>query len=208
MIPRIFIAIGLLVLPLTGAAADDWPDAATRMYPDATTEQVLAAAEQVFGHSDFDNFEVQRTANGVPVERGANGMRVKRKWSLQLIVTTTTGTDRWALTVEPDGAGVRAFMHLTLHSDGFAPALVTTERTMAVTLNRAEAAFTKPVHSTAIYDLFWARVDHFLGRRDTWLSCETAAERASRGGETRGSIDSLCRLIDPANTAPQGARIE
>lgn len=58
-----------------------------------------------------------------------------------------------------------------------------------------------PVNSTAIYDLFWGRMDYLLGRRDEWMTCDEAKARRE-AGLTYGLLESLCSVTTD-DLAPQ-----
>lgn len=50
-----------------------------------------------------------------------------------------------------------------------------------------------PLNSTAIYDLFWGRMDYLLGRRDEWMTCDEAEARR-KAGITYGQLEALCSV--------------
>ena len=50
-----------------------------------------------------------------------------------------------------------------------------------------------PLNSTAIYDLFWGRMDYLLGRRDRWMTCDEAKARR-KAGTTYGLLEALCSV--------------
>ncbi|AEC22239.1 hypothetical protein PT7_P003 (plasmid) [Pusillimonas sp. T7-7] len=57
------------------------------------------------------------------------------------------------------------------------------------------------VPGTAIYDVFWARMDYLLGKNDKWMTCEEANSRV-KAAITWGPNEALCNSFNMKDAAP------
>jgi hypothetical protein len=57
------------------------------------------------------------------------------------------------------------------------------------------------IKTTALYDVFWARLEYLLDKRDDWMDCEKANERVDKG-ITSGSNEALCHPYNLENDTP------
>ena len=58
-----------------------------------------------------------------------------------------------------------------------------------------------PVMGTAIYDVFWSRMDYLLGLRQDWMTCQMADERV-KSGATWGTNEALCNSFNVKDAVP------
>ncbi|RXZ42712.1 hypothetical protein EBB06_12530 [Crenobacter cavernae] len=57
------------------------------------------------------------------------------------------------------------------------------------------------VNGSAIYDVFWARMDWMLGRRGDWMDCKVADQRVKTGAAW-GTNEALCNSFNITDKAP------
>jgi hypothetical protein len=158
-----------------------------RRYPGIHAPDVLAAATRLWRLADGDDFRITP---------GDNTLVAERPWTFHSQMVRTVGDDTWTLTVsEADGATTARLSLVTykrsttVSSFGMTPTTQTTPR------------FGGTVKGTAIYDIFWARLDHLLGVRADWMSCAEANARVS-AGDTWGNNDALCAGYSFKDAAP------
>lgn len=186
-------AIVLALLSLTGCATAapqlsqaEWVALKTRTYPGVTSTQVVAAAEQLFRLADGSDFRLSYQADG-------SGMKATRSWLLHLVISGTFGTEEWTLKVadRPDGAwiGVDVAGSMGMIMWGIIPGP-----------SHPRTDFESP----ALFDLFWARMNHLLGRSKEWRTCDMQSARVDAKA-TWGTLDPLCWAAD--DTAPEGAKV-
>jgi len=159
----------------------------TRAYSGRSGQEVMAAATRLWRLADGDDFRIKP---------GDNRLVAERDWVFYSQMVRIVGDDTWTLTVsEADGTTTARLSLLTykrsttVSSFGMTPTTQTTPRIGG------------PVKGTAIYDLFWARMDHLLGVRADWMTCAEAEARVS-AGTTWGNKDALCAGYSFTDAAP------
>ena len=177
---------------------DEWLAVTTRTYEGATQDEAFAAVEQVFRLADPEDYRIQHTPDGLIAHR---------QWLVYFVIGAAVGTDIWTVTAKQDTTGVRVSAHVTTAANTLTAvaAPTTTGGTTASPVTIPGNAI--PVQSTAIYDLFWARVGYLMGQRDTWMSCKTADKRSDEG-ITFGHTEPLCQIMTTKRTAPEGAIVD
>ena len=148
--------------------------AMTRTYNGVSSGQVLDAAEKIFKLADEKRFKFKRTDNQLSATRG--GQVFKGTFS----GGSTNITAAW---------------------------LVKTMRKDQSTVVIAEAGWKKEAMSsgitsklqkpegTAVYQLFFNRLDNLLGLSNEWMTCE-GMKKAIKQGEAAGDIRMLCAYAD------------
>lgn len=163
----------------------------TRYYPDKTAQEVLLAADRVFRLADDD----------YTISHSPTGLQAQRNWMLFLLISASRGTDTWTVTTEPiPEGGVKV---IAMHSDSSAATSVLMTPTTtggasvsALTTPAIQNMTTKP----AVYELFFARLEHFLGKRKDWPTCKEAKKLF-----TDGLLDPLCLMAN--DRTPDGASV-
>lgn len=190
------IAIGVLLsCALAGCATqqppmtrDDYLKATQRVYADKTPEEVFAAAEKLFRLADGDDFTLTWSDDS---------LFASRRWSIYLVLAATFGTDSWIVKATPQPAGTRVNVAVSSTAAPVTPIPTTGGNMTAGTL----PAMSNSIASTAIYDVFWARMDYLLGKRPDWMTCEQANKRVETK-VTWGDNSALCNSFNMADTRP------
>lgn len=183
---------------LTGCASTPRPDLTreefltitSREYAGVSKDQVIGAAERLFRLADGDDFEIVHAHEGI---------HATRKWSAYLVIAAVIGTDYWNFLVSETASGVKARVQLNTQSQGVTPMATTASDWTATTMPMDGV----PITGTAIYDVFWARMDYLLGKRPDWMTCEIADTRVKTGA-TWGSNEALCNSFNMKDAAPGG----
>ncbi len=154
----------------------------TRYYPDKTAQEVLLAADRVFRLADDD----------YTVSHSPTGLQAQRKWMLFLLISVSTGTDAWTVTTEPLPEGGVKVMAMHSSSSASTSVLMTPTTTggasaSALTTPAIQNMTTKP----AIYELFFARLEHLLGKRKDWPTCKEAKKLF-----TDGLLEPFCMVAN------------
>jgi hypothetical protein len=159
----------------------------TRAYSGRSAQEVMAAATRLWRLADGDDFRIKP---------GDNSLIAERDWVFYSQMVRIVGDDTWTLTVSEADGSTKARLSLltykrstTVSSFGMTPTTQTTPRIGG------------PVKGTAIYDLFWARMDHLLGVRPDWMTCAEAEARVN-AGITWGNKDALCAGYSFTDAAP------
>ena len=159
----------------------------TTISDELRTEEALAAAARLLKLADPGEVQFQHFDSG---------FRVYRRWSIYMVLAASFGTDIWDVRTAPteEGTGTRLTVYLSRTSSAVTGAPMTTAAgDTSVTAITTPGTGGVPVNSTAIYDLFWGRMDYLLGRRAEWMTCEEAKVRMKEG-ITYGPLDALCSI--------------
>lgn len=163
-----------------------------RHYENKTPEDVYAAAEKLFTLADGDDFKFFHAEDS---------MTASRQWSVYVILAATMGSDTWQVRARPADGGVSVSASLNTSAGGILP-MPTTGGDMTA---GGMPSMAGNVPGTAIYDVFWARMDYLLGKTDKWMTCEEANARI-KAGTTWGPNDALCNSFNMKDAAPDGTR--
>lgn len=191
---KIYLLVALVIL-LSGCATrpqltrEEWVGVTTREYEERTPAQVLAAAEKLFRLADGDDFTIAHAADGLSATRG---------WAAFFIIGGANGTDYWTVRAAPGAKGTVATVQASTQSTTIAPMMIGGIGMIPAALPGQGA----PIDGTALYDVFWARMDYLLGRRPAWMTCEEADERV-RKSVTWGSNEALCNSFNLADETPK-----
>lgn len=138
----------------------------TRVYLDKKAEDVILAADRVF----------RLAADDYAISYSPTGLHAQRNWQIYLIISGSCGTDNWNLTTQklPQGGVKVIATHFSYTTN---TPRTTTEggdtATMLLNLMPGTASMTT---RPAIYQLFFARLDYFLGKRTAWVTCKQAED--------------------------------
>lgn len=192
------VIIGLSLAVLLGGCAtqhppqtrDEWLSTTTRNYSGVTKDQALAAAEKLFRLADGDDFAIAHTQNGI---------QATRPWLVYIVISAVSGTDSWGVTAEPSGDMLRVSAQVNTQSQAIAPMPTTDSGTWTAGAMPMSGV---PVGGTAIYDVFWARMDYLLGKSEEWMTCDKANKRVD-AGITWGSNECLCNSFNMKDELPE-----
>lgn len=165
-----------------------WIDMTSRTYTDRTPDQVLNAAEELFRLADGNDFIISHSEDG---------LYAQRPWSVYIVLAYVEGTDTWVLQTKQDGSDTRVSVHLS-NSVASTTALPTGGGGVAPYTGAATGS---SVQGTAIYDVFWARMDYLLGYSTNWMDCELANARVKQG-ITWGDNFALCNIFNLEDNRP------
>jgi hypothetical protein len=163
----------------------------TRDYPGVTAEQAIAAAERVFRLADGDDFAIAHREDG---------FSATRDWMAYLVITFVSGTDTWDLRARPIADGTR----LTLSSASVSAATNAMIVAPGIAVPYSGPATGKVITTPALYELFWARLDWMLGRRETWIDCPSVGEFVA-AHKLWGDITPLCNSFNVKDLRPTAA---
>ena len=136
----------------------------TRIYENKTPQEILLAADRIFRLADED-YTVSHTPTGV---------QAQRNWMIYMVLSFAAGTDTWSVTTEPVENGTKVtIVHSGNAASTMALPMVTSGGHMSGTVATTPgmgSMTTRP----AIYQLFFARLEHLLGNGRAWPTCKDA----------------------------------
>lgn len=186
----------VLVMGLLGCAAShpplsraEWVTLTTRHYDGVSVDQALNAAEKLFRLADGDDFQISYDDDS---------LYAYRKWSVYLVLAATMGTDSWLVRARPDGDGVIVTIHVSSQSGSILP-VPTAQGDTAVTSTPTMAG--PPIEGTALYNLFWARLDYLLGKANRWTDCSEFYKWEDEKN-VWGNGEPLCNHFNIADKTP------
>lgn len=165
--------------------------ATNREYPNRTPEQVIAAAEEVLKLDDGDD---------VKIADNPTGFVATRNWVMYLVLTDVFGVDTWVANTQPMGNGTKVNVQVGTQTSALMP--LAASNGSVYEMNGPTIA--NPVQGTAIYDVFWARLDYLLGLRPDWMSCDEANNRVSNK-ITWGDNAALCNSFNVKDQTPKAS---
>lgn len=184
------LIIMMLATLLIGCAAPNprLDDAAykkleNREYTGVTKNQILDAMEELLRLADGDDFKIVRDDNMITAHRA---------WTEYYLLKMNNGVDSWQIKAIPIEGGFNANLLMI--------------RTPGITYNMGNIAsypkdYRVKMNSTALYDLFWARMDYLLGKRHDWMTCKMSDERVTNK-IVWGSTDPLCNVVNIKDDKP------
>jgi len=172
---------------------DEWLNLTNRTYESVNKEQAIAAAEKLLRLADGNDFLIVHNDDGFVATRN---------WSVYLVLAASVGSDTWVVRTSEISNGTRVSISVGTQMGSV---------TGVPTGGSTAAPFTTPtvaggVNGTALYDVFWARMDYLLGRREIWMTCAAANRRIS-DGVVWGDNSALCNGFNVNDDVPKGARI-
>lgn len=167
---------------------EEWLAVTSRTYVDVTKDEALAATETLFDLADGDDFQISHAQDG---------LYASRNWVVYLIIGGATGTDYWKVDAVEVPEGVKVSVQVNTQTQAIVPMATTGGDWTATTTGLAGS----PVNGTAIYDVFWGRMDYLLGESEEWMDCETAKRRVQEG-LAWGINDALCSPFSVKDNLP------
>lgn len=168
---------------------EEWLQIGQRNYTGIEKEKIINAAEKLLKLADGNDFQFSYTPDGFVASR---------RWLLYMVIAATVGTDYWTFEVkEVDKkliANVRA-SSVAGNVNGYPTGggQVSTVTTPSIGV---------PLQGTAMYDMFWNRLDYLLGLRNTWMDCDQGLDKI-KSGETWGHLERICDSVTLNDDYPE-----
>lgn len=139
-------------------------------YPEHSTVEVKRAARRVLTLAD-DRFKINTSDKRINAER----------WLKQMAPSEAVyRTDQWYLRFHSENGGTQVYLKVnTLFYSTGGLGFVSPE-------TKTESPW-----GPAVYELFWNRIDYFLGKTDSWTSCSDMKQKIDVSA-TFGDLNSLC----------------
>ena len=188
------ILISIVALFIAGCAVprqltrQEWIDTTTRIYRGVSQEQILLAAEELFRLADGDDFKFVHSEEE---------LYATRNWLVYLVIAAASGTDYWRVSTSKQGDDVKVVVQVNTQMQT-TTAIATTGGNWTATTSPMSGV---PVQGTAIYDVFWARMDYLLGKRRVWMNCAQANQRVAQD-TTWGTNEALCNSFNVVDARP------
>lgn len=146
-----------------------------KRYESISKKDLIEAARQVF---------VLMDQNDIKFENTTNGFIASRKWFMYKIIHASCGTDFWNFQVVEEGDKLIASIRPSVRYG-----LIDSDQKGAL------------IQGTAIYQMFWKRLDFLLGRSLEWESCEMGLKKI-KSMKTCGSLEHICDSLTLDDATP------
>lgn len=173
---------------------DEYLKTTQRTYQNIAPDEVFKAAEKLFVLADGDDFSFHYTDDS---------MSASRNWSVYLVLAAAMGTDTWLVKTQSIANATKVSAMVTTSSGSVAPMATTGGDWTATGLPGGG----RIVPGTAIYDVFWARMDYLLGKSDRWMTCEESNARVAQN-IVWGTNEALCNSFNVKDDVPQKLKSE
>lgn len=150
---------------------DEWQKVGQKEYTGVSKEELITAAQKVLVLADGNDISFASTKDGFVASRN---------WQIYAALAANMGTDYWTFEAKEEKGKLIATIQ---------PSMV-----VGTVGGYSENQKGNPVQGTAIYEMFWTRLDYMLKRRSSWHSCKEGLDK-SRSGETWGSLEQICDSI-------------
>ena len=114
-----------------------------------------------------------------------------------MVIAAVSGIDSWKISVIEKEGKSKVTMQVSTQSQAITPMATSDKAWTATTMPMYGA----PVQGTAIYDIFWARLDYLLGERTKWMTCKAADQRVD-DGMAWGTNEALCNSFNINDDSP------
>jgi len=175
--------------PLTRA---EWLDISKECYSGVPKEVLISAAEKILILADGEDMTFTHYEDG---------FTATRMWAEYYIIAFAMGTDVWRFQVkeQPDGS-MCAHIQVSISAGSVLPHPTTGGNVgLATTPTTGHS-----VQGTAIYNLFWHRLDNLLGLNNYWVCCKVASRLMDNDSvDWWGNISPLCNPLNTRNTRPK-----
>lgn len=169
---------------------DEYLQTTQRTYEARTPDDIFRAAEKLFRLADGDDFAFHHTDDS---------MTATRPWLVYLVLAASSGTDTWVVRTQQEGDATKVSALVSTVAGSILPMPTTGGDFTAGGL----PAGGNLVAGTAIYDVFWARMDYLLGLGNDWMTCDEADARV-RDGTAWGNNEALCNGFNMKDDLPEG----
>jgi len=148
-----------------------------KTFKDVDKEKLIKAAQEVLTLCDGTDFQFSHTPNGFVGSR---------RWLIYMVLAAAMGTDFWYFNIEEKQNELKASLYVSTSSGNIGGYYGGNGASTITTPNQGF-----PIQGTAIYDIFWNRLDYMLGRTNQWMSCDDELDKI-RKGETWGNLENFC----------------
>jgi len=158
--------------------------ATTRTY-DKSPDEILNSAQKLLQLADGDDFNFSHSEDGLDASRN---------WMIYLVFSAAFGNDVWQVKTakQPDGK-TKVFVSASTNPGSTLAPLGTGVGTVPGTAGNT-------VQGTALYDLFYSRLEYLLGINKEWMTCRDS-EQKLKAKQVWGLNEALCSVttkdIDP-----------
>lgn len=160
----------------------EWEQLHIHTFPDKTSTEALDAAERVLRLAD-DEF----TFDYPPGQLVGT-----RPWLTYMVITAAMGTDYWRITAKPSDHGAVVTVQISRAAGVVAPSPVVGAAGTTGIGVMSTSMPGRPIQFSPPYDLFWLRLEHQLGLRDKWTSCDEFKD--AMDGANKAGLDVLCSV--------------
>ncbi len=165
------------------ALREQYDSQRTRIYENASEEEVLNAVDELFRLADED----------YELSHGKHGCMAHRKWSAYLVVAAVFGQDYWYIQTQEVDNGVKIVIREVTIEDAVSGNPYTGVQNMPDGMENIDVFSRNEMERQGgLYQVFFARLDHLLGKTEEWVSCYGAEEIASEFGEPSIILGPLC----------------
>ena len=190
----VVLGIGFLFqscVPKRSMTRQEWLTITTRYYKNVTVDEALNSAEKLFRLADGDDFIFSHTSNE---------LRASRQWIVYVVLAVVFGTDHWSIRATRATGGVE--MNIQVATQGSSPAPFFSGPNLEMTGTVSMPMGAASIQGSALYDLFWARMDYLLGKKKEWADCDEA-ERRKNIKLTWGDLSALCNPFNIKDNMPE-----
>lgn len=179
-------------LPTAGVSAEkskpltrsEYMAMASRIYPNVSADKLLDAAESVLRKTASDEFSIVFEPDAILAKRFYT--------SAFYLIAAQRAADTWRIkaTDKAEGGQIALSIGQDRSSQSATPVLGGNLQITGGTITGStyDSAF---VASPALFDLFFARLDHELKLSSNWPSCVEQEQRAKKNN-LQGTLDPLC----------------
>lgn len=176
-------------------AREEWLKFSHKEYPNLSKEQIIAGAEEVLNLADGDDFKFFHTEDG---------FIAKRIWFIYAVLAAEQGTDTWKFSVKKNEKGINVATFYVTRTSGTISGTVTgSGDTTTMTLPSQDDI----IQGTAIYEIFWNRMDYVLGMSTSWPDCNLYKKKITENKVT-GELTQICDSVTLDDKLPMNLNDE
>lgn len=158
---------------------------------DNSPDEIFKASEKLFNLADGNDFQYSWTDDT---------LIANRKWSFYLVLAAGFGNDTWQIKTQKlsDGKTKVSVMVSTTSSS-----LMPMPTTGGDFSGGTTPSMANLVQGTAIYDIYWSRLDYLLGINKHWMTCKEADQKV-KDKKVWGNNEALCNSLNMDDKLPEG----